>query len=167
MTFKSFQRLFILTIATSVLVSVILSPVVVNCVSGNKVSINNAEFMDKTGESTTKLKIKIPMLISQENETETTNTTTTTTTITSETTNTTTTSGLKAWKPLIGQDMYYPFALIFSILGILSTIWMIFFVETSKDRTIRERIIGTMIRLVIMSVFVGLGIHFWLLFEPI
>ena len=72
-----------------------------------------------------------------------------------------------AWKPAIAADMYYPLALIFSILGIFSIIWLIFFVETSRERTIRERIIGTSIRLVIMSICVGIAIHFWILFRPI
>ncbi|MHA2164744.1 MAG: hypothetical protein ACXAC6_18305 [Candidatus Hodarchaeales archaeon] len=72
-----------------------------------------------------------------------------------------------AWKPAIGKDMYYPLALLFSILGISAIIWLIFFVETSKERTIRERIIGTTIRLIVMSIFVGFAIHFWILFQPI
>ena len=65
------------------------------------------------------------------------------------------------------DNLYYPFALIFSVLGILSTLWLVFFVETSKDRTIRERIIGSSIRLILMSLFLGLALHFWILFEPI
>ena len=72
-----------------------------------------------------------------------------------------------AWKPAIGADMYYPLALLFSILGISAIIWLIFFVETSKERTIRERIIGTTIRLIVMSIFVGFAIHFWILFQPV
>ena len=72
-----------------------------------------------------------------------------------------------AWKPAIGEDMYYPLALLFSILGISAIIWLIFFVETSKERTIRERIIGTTIRLIVMSIFVGFAIHFWILFQPV
>ncbi|MHA1940856.1 MAG: hypothetical protein ACXACP_07505 [Candidatus Hodarchaeales archaeon] len=69
--------------------------------------------------------------------------------------------------PFIDEGLYYPLALLFSILGISSTIWLIFFVETSKERTIRDRIIGTTIRLIVMSICVGLAIHFWILFEPI
>ncbi len=71
------------------------------------------------------------------------------------------------WKPAIGEDMYYPLAILFSILGISAIIWLIFFVETSKERTVRERIIGTAIRLIAMSIFVGLALHFWILFQPI
>ena len=72
-----------------------------------------------------------------------------------------------AWKPAIADDMFYPLALLFSILGISAIIWLIFFVETSKERTIRERIIGTTIRLIVMSIFVGFAIHFWILFQPV
>ena len=97
--------------------------------------------------------------ILQENTTETTNETTETTPTTED--------EFPFWTPIIEETLYYPLALIFSILGIFSTIWMIFFVETSKERTIRERVIGTAIRLVIMAICVGFAIHFWILFEPI
>ena len=92
-------------------------------------------------------------------------TTNETTTETRETT-TTTTEKFTSWKSFIGADLYYPLAVIFSILGIFSTIWLIFFVETSRERTIQERIIGTVIRLIIMAICVGFAIHFWVLFEP-
>ena len=72
-----------------------------------------------------------------------------------------------AWKPTIGEDLYYPLALLFSVLGISAIIWLIFFVETSKERTVRERIIGTTIRLITMSITIGLALHFWILFQPI
>ena len=84
---------------------------------------------------------------------------------TSETT-TTTTEKFTPWKSFVGADLYYPLAVIFSILGIFSTIWLIFFLETSRERTIQERIIGTVIRLIIMAICVGFAIHFWVLFEP-
>ncbi|MHA1206796.1 MAG: hypothetical protein ACTSSO_04420 [Candidatus Hodarchaeales archaeon] len=83
------------------------------------------------------------------------------------TTTTTEEEDFSAWKPVIGEDMNYPLALLFSILGISAIIWLIFFVETSKERTVRERIIGTTIRLITMSIFVGLAVHFWILFQPI
>jgi hypothetical protein len=72
-----------------------------------------------------------------------------------------------AWKQVIGEDLYYPLALLFSLLGISAIIWLIFFVETSKERTVRERIIGTSIRLIVMSICIGLALHFWILFQPI
>lgn len=119
------------------------------------------------------IEIKIPRAVSQDNttnETATTNTTAadTTPTQTSESTNVTDTADFPPWYPyLVDENLYYPLALVFSFLGILSTLWLVFFVETSKDRTIRERIIGSSVRLIFMSLFLGLSIHFWILFEPI
>ncbi len=86
-----------------------------------------------------------------------------------DTTNSTTTSEdeFSGWIPFIDEGLYYPLALIFSFGGIFSVFWLIFFVETSKERTIRERIIGTTIRLIIMAILTGFAIHFWILFEPI
>jgi hypothetical protein len=97
---------------------------------------------------------------------------TTDTTDTTETTETTETSEtsedeFSGWAPFIDKGLYYPLALLFSFGGIFSVFWLIFFVETSKDRTIRERIIGTTIRLIIMCILTGFAIHFWILFEPI
>jgi hypothetical protein len=129
----------------------------------------NASYQSYNGENDDKTNsIKyfiIPMAVSQDNETDVTNTTTTTTT--DETNTTDSTDDLTPWKPIISESLYYPLALIFSLLGILSTLWLVFFVETSKDRTIRERIIGSTIRLILMSLFLGLALHFWILFEPI
>ncbi len=122
------------------------------------------------------VEIKIPKVISQNNTTNTTTTPTNTTTTTTTTTESEDTDALPGWKPNLNifgnpiyfdENLYYPLALIFSVLGILSTLWLVFFVETSKDRTIRERIIGSTIRLVVMSLFLGLAVHFWILFEPI
>ncbi len=106
-------------------------------------------------------------VISQDDNTTTATNTTTTTTQTTTSTPENDTRTRVPWTPIISEGLYYPLALIFSALGIFSTLWLIFFVETSKERTIRERIIGSAIRLVIMSIFVALAIHFWLLFEPI
>ena len=134
------------------------------------ISINESpEYINSSsseGFSLFSLEIIIHLAVTQ-NETTTTETSNTSTLTTTEETNTTTTQAFKSWHSLIDDGLYYPLALIFSLLGILSTIWLIFFVETSKDRTLRERLIGTSIRLVVMAVCVGLGIHFWLLFEPI
>ncbi len=117
------------------------------------------------------IEIKIPRAVSQDNttnETDTTNTTTADTTSTTESTNATDTTDFPPWNPyLVDENLYYPLALVFSVLGILSTLWLVFFVETSKDRTIRERIIGSSVRLIFMSLFLGLSLHFWILFEPI
>ena len=121
--------------------------------------------------------IKIPKAISQGNTTTGTTTNATTETMEpTEETNVTDTDEYPPWKPNIpffgnpiyfDANLFYPLALIFSVLGILSTLWLVFFVETSKERTIRERIIGSTIRLVLMSLFLGLALHFWILFEPI
>ena len=121
------------------------------------------------------IEIRLPKAISQDDNT-TMETSIDTTTPTTETSNITETEEYPPWKPNINffgnpiyfdPNMYFYFALIFSVLGILSTLWLIFFVETSKERTIRERIIGSAIRLILMSLFLGLALHFWILFEPI
>jgi hypothetical protein len=125
---------------------------------------HNSEYED-TDEIKLFDKIGVHLAISQDDNTTTTNTTTTTDTTTTEDKNTT--QSFTPWKPFIEASMYYPLALIFSVLGILSTLWLIFFVETSKDRTIRERIFGSTIRLIVMSILLGLALHFWILFEPI
>ena len=102
-----------------------------------------------------------------QNTTDTTDTTDTTEI--TETTETTETSEdlFSGLVPIIDEGLYYPFALLFSFGAIFSVFWLIFFVETSKQRTIRERIIGTTIRLIVMCILSGLAIHFWILFEPI
>ena len=94
---------------------------------------------------------------------------TTDTTDTNDTTDSTETSEdeFSGWAPFIDQGLYYPLALLFSFGGIFSVFWLIFFVETSEERTIRERIIGTTIRLIVMGILTGFAIHFWILFEPI
>jgi len=104
----------------------------------------------------------LPLAIAQ-NATNTTSTTSTTTD-----TSTTDTEAYSPWtSPFVNESLYYPLAIVFSILGIFSALWLIFFVETSRERTIRERIIGSAIRLVLMSVLLGFALHYWILFEPI
>jgi hypothetical protein len=102
---------------------------------------------------------KLPFAIAQ----NTTNTTSTTT----DTSSTDTEVGSPWTSPFVNESLYYPLAIVFSILGIFSALWLIFFVETSRERTIRERIIGSGIRLVVMSVLLGFALHYWILFEPI
>jgi len=152
-------------------------------------SSENNQFLSHIDEDSSKtgislVEIKILRAVLQDDTTNTTTSppdtaiaTNTTTTTTTEETNTTDTIDYPPWDPhinvfgtdiyLFDTNLYYGLALIFSILGILSTLWLVFFVETSKDRTIRERIIGSTIRIVIMSIFLGLALHFWILFEPI
>jgi len=164
---KSFKRQLIPLIAMSTFLTFLVNPLsqyLFPSINENMGYINSSSLEDSP---LVPLEINIPLAVNQ-NETTTTETTTTTQTpTTTEGTNTTTTPGFKSWNSLIDDGLYYPFALLFSLLGIFSTIWLIFFVETSKDRTLRERLIGTSIRLVIMAICIGLGIHFWLLFEPI
>jgi len=156
MTSKGIRHFAICLLAVTLLASFISVPL---SVSQQEIPL----YAPQTTEEGSGFQIeKLEFKILQDN----TSTTTTTDEETSETT-TTEEDDFPAWKPTIGEDMYYPLALLFSILGISAIIWLIFFVETSKERTIRERIIGTTIRLIAMSVFVGLAIHFWILFQPI
>ncbi|MFW9904490.1 MAG: hypothetical protein ACFFFH_09170 [Candidatus Thorarchaeota archaeon] len=141
---------------------------IINESSLSDIEEDNSQLHDLT------IEIRLPRAISQENTTV--ETPTNTTSETTEGTNITETEEYPPWKPNINifgnpiyfdENLYYPLALIFSVLGILSTLWLIFFVETSKERTIRERIIGSTLRLILMSICVGLALHFWILFGPI
>ncbi len=157
---KSFQHLFTIIFTLNVLFCVFINPVIYTSLE----SWNTLDSYEDRDNHSPYASIKILKAVSQDN---TTNTTTVVTTTTEET-NTTDTKTSPPWNPfLVDETTYYPLALIFSALGILSTIWLIFFVETSKDRTIRERIIGSLIRLILMSLFLGIAIHYWILFEPI
>lgn len=158
---KRTRYLFISFVSFIILGNVISSSMIFSSQESwrNSSQFNNNE--DNSKPNHLALDIKLQRAVSQEN-------TTTTDTTTTEGTNTTETADYPPWKPfLVDENLYYPLALIFSVLGILSTLWLIFFVETSKDRTIRERIIGSAIRLGIMSLTLGLALHFWILFEPI
>lgn len=170
MTSKRFQYLLAGLITMSILVNIVSSSnSIITLIDSRDTSPHS--YNDVKGNLFTSIdKIRIPLAVSQDddNTTELTNTTTTTTATTTEDTNTTdSTDDLTPWKPIIDEGLHYPLALIFSVLGILSTLWLVFFVETSKERTIRERIIGSAIRLILMSLFLGLALHFWILFEPI
>lgn len=164
MTLKTFSQVLGKLMPLIILASLVLNPYPTLIISGNQEVQDSPHFLYGNEFS----KIKLPLVITQENTTDTTNTTTSTTTSETEDTNTSTIAGGPGpWNPILDPGLYFPLALMFSILGILSTIWLIFFVETSQDRTIRERLIGSTIRLVAMSILLGLAIHFWLLFEPI
>jgi hypothetical protein len=164
MSTKTFSRVFIKILPLIILASLILSPYPVLITSRNLEARDSSHYL-RTNDFQS---INLPLVIAQENTTDITNTTTPTTTSEPEDTNTTTDAGGPGpWSPIVDPGLYFPLALVFSILGVLSTIWLIFFVETSQDRTIRERLIGSAIRLIAMSVFLGIAIHFWLLFEPI
>jgi hypothetical protein len=156
---------------------IILSNVIPSSLIFTSHNIINESSQSDIEEGTSQLhdlfEIKLPRAIFQDNTTQ--ETSTNTTTETTEGTNETDTEEFPPWKPNINffgnpiyfdENLYYPLALIFSVLGILSTLWLIFFVETSKERTIRERVIGSSIRLILMSICLGLALHFWILFEP-
>jgi hypothetical protein len=153
MTFKGIRYIIIFLFAITI-VSGVISPLLSDF---QHTTANNNELAADKEVRISKLDIGFKIL----------QTNTTTTENTTEETTTTEDDDFNAWKPFIGEGLYYPLALLFSFLGIFSTGWLIFFVETSKERTIRDRIIGTTIRLIVMGIFVGLAIHFWVLFEPL
>jgi len=64
--------------------------------------------------------------------------TNTTTTTTPDETNTTAVE-YPGFNVFISDDLNYPLALIFSIFAIASVLWLIFFVETSKERTMSRK----------------------------
>lgn len=111
------------------------------------------EISDQTSNDNFNDNKKVFRIIQDENETTTT-----------EEVDNTTVEELPSFRLPISGDLYYPLALVFSILGIFSVLWLVYFVETSKERTVRERVIGSGIRLIIMSITLGFAIHFWLLF---
>lgn len=166
MNTKRLQQLLLAIFCTLSILSTIISYSTIGETLYSSWNLSQNSKYNDTNEFKFSDKIGVFMAISQDNTT-TTNTTTTTDTTSATTEDTNTTEDLTPWKPFIQADLYYPLALIFSVLGILSTLWLIFFVETSKDRTIRERIFGSTIRLIVMSILLGLAIHFWILFEPI
>jgi hypothetical protein len=164
MTSRSYRCLYTSFIAFSILIGVFSNSLII--IKQDSLNYQSRIILDEdsSGHTIPIIEFKLPMAIAQN---DTTNTTTTDTT-TEETTNTTTTQLYSPWEsPFVNEDLYYPLALIFSILGISSALWLIFFVETSKERTIRERIIGSAIRLIIMSLLLGFALHYWILFEPI
>ncbi|UCG89728.1 MAG: hypothetical protein JSU57_04430 [Candidatus Heimdallarchaeota archaeon] len=182
MPLKHIRCLSICIISVIILINVVSSSMIfsVQNSENDQYPSYKGKYASETDISSFEIKIKKVVLqddITNTTTTPTNTTTTNTTAITTEETNTTDTAEFPPWDPhinifgtdvyLFDTNLYYGLALIFSILGILSTLWLVFFVETSKDRTIRERIIGSAIRLVFMSLFLGLALHFWILFEPI
>lgn len=166
MVSRSYRCLLIIVIAFSVINSVFSNSVLLNTQDSSNYQLRSNVEKSSSDLDFPMIEFQLYKAIAQDN---TTNTTTTTTTTTSdETTNETDTKIHSPWEsPFVNEDLYYPLALLFSILGIFSALWLIFFVETSKERTIRERIIGSAIRLVVMSLLLGFALHYWILFEPI
>ncbi|MFX1512820.1 MAG: hypothetical protein ACFFCQ_09560 [Promethearchaeota archaeon] len=69
--------------------------------------------------------------------------------------------------PFLETGWYGPLALLLTIIGVACTLWLIVWTETSGDMPFKPRIIGIIIRLILMAFFLGLGIHFYLLSEEI
>lgn len=70
-----------------------------------------------------------------------------------------------AWDPVISADLYLPLALLGTIIGLLALIWLLFYVDHSRDLSRRDRIVGTFMRLITMSISLGFGIFFFTLIE--
>ncbi|MHA2362759.1 MAG: hypothetical protein ACXAC7_02290 [Candidatus Hodarchaeales archaeon] len=66
-----------------------------------------------------------------------------------------------AWNPIIPGNFILPLALLCTSIGILAFIWLLFYIEHSRDLSRKDRIIGTLIRLIVMSITLGLGIFFF------
>jgi hypothetical protein len=60
----------------------------------------------------------------------------------------------------VSPEFYFLFAIIFSALGIFCFFWLIFFLETSRDLSNKDRIIGLFIRLVLFAFTAGTGLLF-------
>ncbi|UCG00461.1 MAG: hypothetical protein JSW11_12540 [Candidatus Heimdallarchaeota archaeon] len=171
------NQCLIITIISMIILSNVISISIVFTSQNSIMDISQVDIEeDKSKLEISPIKIKVPRVIAQDDTNTTAETPTQTSAEETEGTNVTETEEFPPWKPNINffgnlvyfdENLYYPLALIFSVLGILSTLWLIFFVETSKERTIRERIFGSAIRLILMSLFLGLALHFWILFEPI
>ena len=60
----------------------------------------------------------------------------------------------------VDPNFYFLLAIIFSIIGIFCFFWMIFFLETSRDLSNKDRVIGLFIRLVLFSFTGGAALLF-------
>lgn len=164
MTSKGIRHVTICLLALTLFTVFLMTPVS----AYQQENDDNYKIVAVSGTETPMIAISFNILQDTTNDTtEQTETTETTETTESTETNDTSEGEFSGWVPFIDDGLYYPFALLFSFGGIFSVFWLIFFVETSKERTIRERIIGTTIRLIVMAILTGLAIHFWILFEPI
>ena len=66
-----------------------------------------------------------------------------------------------AFNPPLPADLYLLFAFLFTIIGIAAFLWMIFFVETSRDLSRKDRILGLANRVIISSITLGFALTFW------
>ncbi|OLS19550.1 MAG: hypothetical protein HeimC3_44970 [Candidatus Heimdallarchaeota archaeon LC_3] len=62
------------------------------------------------------------------------------------------------WAPPIPQDLYFPIGFIFTLIGLFSVAWLLFYLEHSRDLPRPDRTIGILFRLLIMSLFLGFGL---------
>lgn len=69
------------------------------------------------------------------------------------------------YTPLINQNFALIFALIFTIIGISAILWLIFFVNHGRELPRKDKIMGSTVRLLTMSISLGLAYHFWTLIE--
>ena len=69
--------------------------------------------------------------------------------------------------PVLETGWFGPLAFLLLIIGGAAVLWLIVWVETSKDLPMKNRLVGAIIRLFVMAFFMGLGIHFYLLSEGI
>ena len=67
--------------------------------------------------------------------------------------------------PPIDQNLALLLAIVCTVVGICALLWLVFFTVYGRELPRREKITGTTIRLVIMSVFMGFGAHFWTLVD--
>jgi len=60
----------------------------------------------------------------------------------------------------VDPNFYFILAVIFSAIAIFCFFWMIFFLETSRDLSNKDRIVGLFIRLLLFSLTAGAGYLF-------
>lgn len=60
----------------------------------------------------------------------------------------------------VSPDFYFILALTFTVIGIASFFWMMFFLETSRDLSNKDRVIGLLFRLILFSLTGGAALVF-------
>ena len=60
----------------------------------------------------------------------------------------------------VSPDFYFILAFVFTIIGVAAFFWMIFFLETSRDLSNKDRVVGLLIRLVVFSLTGGTALVF-------
>ncbi|MFX0094335.1 MAG: hypothetical protein ACFFBD_21540 [Candidatus Hodarchaeota archaeon] len=72
-----------------------------------------------------------------------------------------------SWNYLIDPGFFGWIALILCLFGVGALIWLIIWVENSQDMTMKGRLFGGILRAVLMALFLGWGLFFWLMYEAI